>query len=139
MQAQSKTYSTAEKMTALSDLGWLDSEEDAIKRYEYILPKLVSACSDLPTDSRVADVLYVGHKNVKDAGASGKENLLKYTENVYQIVRALQQPYRLAKLPMGCMEVFALYTTARQEGQSPEKAIKTVSNGIEALLKLLQD
>lgn len=134
MQAQSKTYSTAEKMAALSDLGWFDTGDEAVKRYEYILPKLVDACSDLPTDSRVADVLYVGHKYVKDAGASGKENLLRYTENAYQIVRALQRPYQQAKLSMKCMEVFALYTTARQEGQTPEKAFKTVSDGIEALL-----
>ena len=83
-------------------------------------------------------MLYVGHKYVKDSGASGEENLLKYTENAYQIVQSLKSSYRRAKTPMKCAELFTLYTTARREGQSPEKAIKTVSEGISAVMQLLK-
>ena len=39
---------------------------------------------------------------------------------------------------MKCAELFTLYTTARREGQSPEKAIKTVSEGISAVMQLLE-
>ena len=138
VQAQEKDYNTAEKMAALSDLGWLDTGEEAIKRYEYILPRLRSSCIDITTDSRAGDMLYVGHKYVKDSGASGEENLLKYTENAYQIVQSLESSYRRAKTPMKCAELFTLYTTARREGQSPEKAIKTVSEGISAVMQLLK-
>ena len=73
VQAQEKDYNTAEKMAALSDLGWLDTGEEAIKRYEYILPRLRSSCIDITTDSRAGDMLYVGHKYVKDSGGSGEE------------------------------------------------------------------
>ena len=138
VQAQEKDYNTAEKMAALSDLGWLDTGEEAIKRYEYILPRLRSSCIDITTDSRAGDMLYVGHKYVKDSGASGEENLLKYTENAYQIVQSLESSYRRAKTPMKCAELFTLYTTARREGQSPEKAIKTVSESISAVRQLLE-
>ena len=132
-------YSIAEKMAALSDLGWLDTGEEAIKRYEYILPQMVNVCSDVPTDSRAADILYVGYKNVKDAGAPGAENLLKYTENAYQIVWKLESSYRKAKMPMKCSELFSLYTIVRRKGQSPGKAVKTVYEGVDVAMRLMEE
>ena len=138
VQAQEENYFTAERMAGLSDVGWLDARKEAMKRYNYILPKMVDACSDITTDSRAGGMLYVGHKAVKDAGAAGEENLLKYTENAYQIMRKLESAYRNAELPMKCSELFAMYTIARCEGQPPEKALKTVSEGIAALVNLLK-
>ena len=131
-----QAQSTAEKMALLSDLGWLDTGEEATKRYEYILPKLRVACSDASTDVRVADMLVVGHRFVKDAGAAKDENLLKYTENAYQVVRNVERSYRTAKIPMKCAEVFSFYAVARREGKPPTEAIKLVSNGVVAFLNL---
>ena len=136
---QAQEHSTAEKMAALSDLGWLDTGEEAIKRYEYILPRIVDACSDIPNDSDAGDMLYVGHKFVKEAGVAGKENLLKYTESAYQIVRRLRDSYQKSDIPMKCGELFSMYTIARREGQSSEKAIETVCKGVAALMNLMKN
>lgn len=133
-----QTQTIAEKMANSSGLGWLDSREEAVKRYEYILPKLRASCSDAAADVNAAYMLVVGYKHVKEAGASKNENLLEFAENAYKIVQRLRLTYREVKMPMKCAELFTMYTVARREGKAPEQAIKTVTEGVEALLGLLK-
>ena len=114
-------YSLAEKMSYLSDLGWFGNIEQAARRYEYLLPRFRDLCSDALTETKAGDMLYASYLKVKEAGASGEENLLRYADNAYRVVTAVSRKYKLAGVPLRCAKVFASYAHSRREGNSGGK------------------
>ena len=129
-------YTLAEKMAYLSDLGWFGNIEQATRRYEYLLPRFRDLCSDALTEAKAGDMLYASYLKVKEAGASGEENLLKYANNAYRVVTAVSRKYNLAGVSLRCADVFASYAHFRREGNSEEKSVVSASAGVNAIVSL---
>lgn len=113
--------SPAEMLTAIADPPW--RERDRVqKRFEYLLPRYVSACVDLETEIDVGDMATFTFQKINESGMN--EDLLELTEGVYGVLRHAQALGLLGD--GGCAEYFAMYVALRQEGTSPPDATEQI-------------
>ena len=130
----------ATMMADLTELGRDVSYDDAINRYEKILPRLREKCSGAPTDELIAGYVFSSYKLVGEAGFGEDRNLLEFTEDFYNVLINAALLINLAdvRLPE-CAEMLAiytgLYTDVREQGQSPEESQKYATNIIIGVIR----
>ena len=105
--------------------------ESVEKRYRFLLPRIAESCADAKTPDRVADMVYVSHKRLDEAGLGRRESLLAITETLHRLMREIGPAARRVGVPIKCAEVFAMYLVVRLDGMSPEES----RNGIAAVVK----
>lgn len=113
----------AEKLAALSGVRGREQASTA-QRYRFVLPRIAEACVDLQGASDAADLVFVTHGLIDDAGLH--EPLQELAETLHSLIMEAAAAARRADLPVKCREVFTLYVSARFNGARPAAAHETV-------------
>ena len=127
--------SPAELMTIIESPSW-GKTADTKKRFEYILPRFVSMCSDIDDDMKAADMLTLSRNKLDEAGLAGEEGLLSVSNTLFGLTSSLSALGVSYSRNMKCAEIFSLYLTARLNGQSPKESKDGVYTLISALATL---
>ena len=121
--------SPAELLTTIADPSWGERAR-VQRRFEYLLPRYMSACADIGTEMKAADMAALTFRKIDEAGLN--EDLLELTEGIYGVILHARALGLLGD--GGCAEYFATYMVLRQEGMSPADA----TDGIKGLLSALR-
>ena len=117
--------SPAELLTTIADPPWGERAR-VQRRFEYLLPRYVSACADVGTEMKAADMAALTFRKIDEAGLN--EDLLELTEGIYGVILHARALGLLGNA--GCAEYFAMYIVLRQEGMPPADA----TDGIKGVL-----
>ena len=133
--SQDDVGEVAYKMTVISKVSSSEKTKTE-KRYRYVLQQFMELCSDVPKAIRAADMLVVVHQHISKVGL--EEPLPALVETLHSMTQDIAPYAQLAKLPLKCSEVWAMYTILRRKGKRPDEARKgvaAVSKGLYRLVK----
>ena len=123
----------AEKLAALSGVR-VREQARAAERYRFVLPRIADACADLARAGDAADLVFVTHGLIDDAGLL--EPLPELADTLHSLVMEVAPSARRATLPVKCREVFTLYVSARFNGDRPGAARATVAGAVRGVYEL---
>ena len=102
------------------------------KRFEFLIPRLVRLCNDIPGPTKAGDMLVFCWNDLKEAGLGSEEGLLALSNNLFSITT---QVSALGLDTLKCSEWWSAYLVARQEkGMSPSEAKRGVIGIAQKLL-----
>ena len=108
-------------------------QERTERRYRFVLPRVADACADVARASDAADLVFVTHGLIDDAGL--REPLPELVETLHLLVMEVAPTARRADLPVKCREVFTLYVSARFDGMRPAAAREGVAAVVKGIYK----
>ena len=130
--------SAAAKMTALHAPG-SGEQERVQRRFEFLLGAFEKVCTNEKGAATIPDRLVFIHQKLKEAGLDGEESLLDLSNTLHRLTHDLTARAAAAGMdPPQCSEIWVIYLTARQKGQSPSEASRTVTTGIGAVYDLVR-
>ncbi len=131
------THSDAEKLTVISEPGW-GEYENTLKRFTFLLKEFEVRCP--PAQASPADMLAASYQKIMDIGLGEEEGLLALSNTLYRLTVDIGVRASGAQIdPPACSEVFAMYLTLRQNGQSPTEAREGVTAVAGALYGLVAE
>lgn len=95
------------------------SERDTtLRRFRFVLPRIVLSCSDVTAEIRASDYIAKVYQLLSDRGLEREDGGYLGIANTFHGM--------LSKIsidePIQCSEMWGLYLTMRENGESPEKA-----------------
>ena len=111
-----------DNLTIIADPSW-DQRESYRRRFGVLLNQFDESCPDLEGKEQVGATLVKAHMQLKEAGLGGEEGLLDFSNAMHRMVTEIGTQARMAEMPLpGCVQLWAMYTTIRYGGFSPEKS-----------------
>ena len=111
----------------LADISRLKNSEwfAAKSRFEFLLPRMDRIRTDLPSQTRVADVIVKVRGMLKEEGVSRLESIPQLTENMYVIALHTDEIYKRKGIdpPNKCLEPWAFYMQACEKGRNEDQSI----------------
>ena len=101
------------------------------KRYRYLLRQFMELCSDVQKAMKAADMLVVVHQKISEVGL--EERLPHLAETLHSMTQDIAPHAQVAKSPLKCSEVWAMYTILGLKGKGTEEArrgVTAVANGL---------
>ena len=130
--------SDAAKMTVLHAPG-SGEQERVQRRFEFLLGAFEKVCPNEKGAATIPDRLVFIHQKLKEAGLDGEESLLDLSNTLQRLTHDVAARAATAGMdPPQCSEIWVIYLTARQKGQSPSEASRTVTTGIGAVYDLVR-
>ena len=120
----------ARVMTVISKVSYSERSRTTT-RYCYLLQQFMALCSDVHKAMKAADMLVVVHQEISETGL--EERLPALTETLHSMTQDIAPHARVAKSPLKCSEVWAMYTILRLKGKGTEGArrgVTEVANGL---------
>ena len=125
--------SDAAKMTALHAPGSREQER-VQRRFEFLLGAFEEACPNEKGKATIPDRLVFIHQKLKEAGLDGEESLLDLSNTLHRLTHDIAARAATAGMESPqCSELWVMYLTTRQKGQSPPEASRTVTAATGAL------
>ena len=111
-----------DNLTIIADPSW-DQRESYRRRFRFLLSQFDENCPDLEGKEHVGDTLVNVHMQLIEAGLGSEEGLLKFSNTMHRMVTEIGTQARMAEMPLpGCVQFWAMYTTTRNGGFSPEES-----------------
>ena len=130
--------SDAAKMTALHAPG-SGEQERVQRRFEFLLGAFEKVCTNEKGAATIPDRLVFIHQKLKEAGLDGEESLLDLSNTLHRLTHDIAARASAAGMdPPQCSEIWVMYLTTRQKGQSSSEASRTVTAATGALYNLVR-
>ena len=95
------------------------SERDTtLRRFRFVLPRIVQNCSDVTTESFAGDMITTVHRMLRDDGLEREDGGYLGVANTFYGMSS--EVSTLMGGPFQCAELLAAYATAREGGDAPD-------------------
>ena len=95
------------------------SERDTtLRRFRFVLPRLVRSCTDVTTETAASDMIAMTHRMLEDAGLEREDGGYLGIANTFHGMSS--EVSTLTGGPFECAGLLAVYVTARHGGSPPE-------------------
>ena len=111
-----------DNLTIIADPSW-GQRESYRRRFRFLLNEFDENCPDLEGKEQVGDTLVSVYMQLKEVGLGREEGLLDFSNTMHRMVTEIGTQAKMAEMPLpGCVELWAMYTTSRRGGFSPEES-----------------
>ena len=122
---------TAAEMLTLLARPSRSERDTTLRRFQFVLPRIVRNCSDVDTEMFASDLIAFMHRKLYDAGLEREDGGYLGIANMFH---GLSSEARTAMgKPMSCADLLAVYALLREEGNSPTHSRGAVITLFEAL------
>ena len=101
---------------------------EAKKRFEFLLPRMTSMCSDIRSVTDAGDKIAYGWKQLREAGLGNRESILDFSNNVYDVSHAVYIGTG-GQGPVKCVSIWIAYMVLRLQGNPIEASKQHVMRG----------